>query len=153
MPPTDRASFISLSICMCFLRQTTSPRAPPPEPLSHWLELPIQNRSSTQRPLCLVLDLFFSGCTGALLLHGLSVVARILCCAVEASHCEAQALGCDLSSCSTQDSHAAVHMGPLQTRDRACVPYVGRWILTHWTTREVPSLDFKEENFQSFILE
>ena len=54
------------------------PPPPRPEPLSHWLELPIQNSSSTQRPLCLVLDLFFFGCTGDLLRHGLSVVVRIL---------------------------------------------------------------------------
>lgn len=23
-------------------------------------------------------------------------------------------------------------------RDRTCTPYIGRWILNHWTTREVP---------------
>ena len=27
-----------------------------------------------------------------------------------------------------------------QTRDRTCVPCVGRWIPNHWTTREVPIL-------------
>ena len=25
-----------------------------------------------------------------------------------------------------------------QTRDQTCIPYVGRWILNHWTTSEVP---------------
>ena len=68
MPSANRASFTSLSIWMCF----------PCLPLNHWLDLPIQNRGSKQRLLCLVLDLFFSGCSGDLLLHGLSVVVRIL---------------------------------------------------------------------------
>ena len=26
------------------------------------------------------------------------------------------------------------------TRDQTCIPCVGRWILNHWTTREVPWL-------------
>ena len=26
------------------------------------------------------------------------------------------------------------------TRDQTCVPCVGRWILNHWTTKEVPEL-------------
>ena len=28
------------------------------------------------------------------------------------------------------------------TEDGGCVPCVGRQILNHWTTREVPKLDF-----------
>ena len=30
------------------------------------------------------------------------------------------------------------HILSSRTRDRTHVPCVGRWILTHWTTREVP---------------
>ena len=30
------------------------------------------------------------------------------------------------------------HVGSSQTRDRTCVPCIGRWILNHCTTREVP---------------
>ena len=31
------------------------------------------------------------------------------------------------------------HVGSSWTRDRTCVTYTGRWILNHWTTREVPT--------------
>ena len=31
------------------------------------------------------------------------------------------------------------HVGSSQTRDRTCVPCIGRRILNHWTTREVPT--------------
>ena len=30
------------------------------------------------------------------------------------------------------------HVGSSRTRDRTCVPCIGRQILNHWTTREVP---------------
>ena len=30
------------------------------------------------------------------------------------------------------------HVEPSQTRDRTCVPHIGRQILNHWTTREAP---------------
>ena len=32
---------------------------------------------------------------------------------------------------------ALQHVGYSQTRDRTCVPCIGRWILHHWTNREV----------------
>ena len=32
------------------------------------------------------------------------------------------------------------HLGSSQTRDRACVPCVGRWILNPWTARAVPQV-------------
>ena len=93
------------------------------------------------------------GCAGSLLLCVGLVAARgaPLPCAVRASHCGgfsccgAQALGhagfssctwapkCKLSSCAPQ------HGGSSQTRDRAGIPYITRWILNHWTTREAPS--------------
>ena len=34
------------------------------------------------------------------------------------------------------------HVGSSQTRARTCVPYVGRWILNHCATREVPIMAF-----------
>ena len=30
------------------------------------------------------------------------------------------------------------HVGSSQTRERTCVPCIGKWILNHWTTRERP---------------
>ena len=35
---------------------------------------------------------------------------------------------------------APQHAGSSQTRDRTSVPCTGRWILHHWTTREVQSM-------------
>ena len=29
-----------------------------------------------------------------------------------------------------------------QTRDQTCVLCIGRWILNHWTTRQVPQTNF-----------
>ena len=34
-----------------------------------------------------------------------------------------------------------------QTRDRSCVPWIGRWILTHCTSGKVPSLAFFSNQF------
>ena len=33
---------------------------------------------------------------------------------------------------------ASRHVGTFRTRDWTCVPCIGRWILNHWKTREVP---------------
>ena len=33
---------------------------------------------------------------------------------------------------------ASRHVGSFRTRDWTCVPCIGRWILNHWKTREVP---------------
>ena len=35
------------------------------------------------------------------------------------------------------------HVDSSQTREQNHVPCVGRWILNHWTTREVPGCNFK----------
>ena len=32
------------------------------------------------------------------------------------------------------------HVDSSQTRDRTRIPFIGRWILNHWATREVPTL-------------
>ena len=59
--------------------------------------------------------------------------------------CSMQALAeaCKLSSCGVQDLLPR-GMWDLSspTRDRTCVPCVGRWILYHWTSREVPGIVF-----------
>ena len=40
------------------------------------------------------------------------------------------------------------HVESSQTRDRTCVPCIGRWILYHWTTKEVHGLFFKVEKLK-----
>ena len=44
------------------------------------------------------------------------------------------------SACSTWASGLAAprHVGSFPTRDRTCVPHIGRWILNYWTMREAP---------------
>ena len=49
-----------------------------------------------------------------------------------------------LSSCGT-GSATPQHVGSSWTRDRACVPCIARWILNHWTTREVSIFSFFDE--------
>ena len=41
------------------------------------------------------------------------------------------------------DLVASQHVGSSRTRDRNDVPYIGREILTHWTTREAPKQPFE----------
>ena len=46
-------------------------------------------------------------------------------------------------------------VGSSRTRDQTCVPCIGRWVLNHWTTEEVPdifSLDTCTSFFFSFSL-
>ena len=38
------------------------------------------------------------------------------------------------------------NVGSSQTRDRTLVPCIGRQILKHWTTREVPSIPFLDSS-------
>ena len=45
--------------------------------------------------------------------------------------------GVGFSSCGPVGLVAPRHVGSSRTRDRTCVPCTGRWILSHWTTREV----------------
>ena len=44
---------------------------------------------------------------------------------------------------------ALQHVGSSQTRDRTPVPHIGRQILNHWTTREIPD-SFNKVHFTSF---
>ena len=37
---------------------------------------------------------------------------------------------------------ALLHVGSFQTRDQTHVPYIGEWILNHWTIRQVPVFYF-----------
>ena len=41
------------------------------------------------------------------------------------------------------DLVALGHVGSSRTRDRTCVPCIGRRILNQWTTREVPEIEFE----------
>ena len=63
----------------------------------------------------------------------------------------ARALGCQdfssfgslalehrLSSCGTKAFSCSMACGIFWTRDQTCIPHIGRRILNHWTTREVP---------------
>ena len=81
---------------------------------------------------------YIFGCSGSSLPH------RVFsCCSAQASHCSG-------SSCSEHwlqvprlpqlwlmGSAAPQHVGSSWTRARPRVPYMGRWILNHWATREV----------------
>ena len=66
-------------------------------------------------------------------------------CRTRASHCSgfsccrAQALGAQAQQLCLSGLVAPWHVGSSWTRDSTCVPFIGRWILYHWTTREVPS--------------
>ena len=43
---------------------------------------------------------------------------------------------------------ACWHVGSSQTRGQTCVPCIGRWVLNHRTTREVPVSDFVMLSFK-----
>ena len=84
---------------------------------------------------------FIAACRLSLLVvsWGYSLVATLSLLVAVAS-LAAQALGLRLSSCSTQHLVASWHVGSSQTRDQTCGPCIGRWILNHWTSREVPGV-------------
>ena len=56
--------------------------------------------------------------------------------------CELQQLWLEGSRAQAQQWYMGLvalwHVGSSRTRDRTHVPCIGRWILNHWTTREVP---------------
>ena len=98
-------------------------------------------------------------CAGSSLLRGLfsscSGQGLLSSDSGQASHCDgfsccrAQAPGhAGFSShhtCVQQLWHMGLsawrHVGSFQSRDQ-CVPCIGRWILNHWTTREVPRCSY-----------
>ena len=43
------------------------------------------------------------------------------------------------------------HVVSSQTRDRTRVSCIDRWITNHWTTREAPAFEFREDTIQSTI--
>ena len=93
---------------------------------------------------------FIFGCTGSSLRqHALSLFAASRKVLLQASHWVGFSLQCLLLWQSTGSSgHAQSlwhrgliapgHVESSQIRDRTCVPCIGRWMLNHWTTREVP---------------
>ena len=90
---------------------------------------------------------FFEGCAGSSLLLvsflQLQQVGASYCS--DCSPCGAQALdmqasvtvACGFSSCGYRLTYS-VNVGSSWRRDQILVPYIGRLILNHWTTREVP---------------
>ena len=65
--------------------------------------------------------------------HGLLIVV--------ASRCRAQALGIRTQRLWCTGLVVPRHVESSQTRDQTQVPCIGRQILNHWTTREVPYLE------------
>ena len=51
----------------------------------------------------------------------------------------AWAVGAQASVTATHGLSCPTTRRSSRTRDGTCVPCTGRWILNHWTTREVPS--------------
>ena len=121
--------------------------------LSHSFVNPFQNFSKTSLFLFKITVHF--GCAGSLLLHEgflqlwrvgttLAAVGGLL--VPVAFCCGAWALGeAGFSSCGWWVQQLW-HLGLValvwdlssQIRGGACVPCIGRWVLNHWTTREVP---------------
>ena len=71
---------------------------------------------------------------------------ELLCsCGAQVSHCRARALECTGFSCCSSRAQwlwheclvAPKHVESSRTRDWTHVPCIGRWILNHWTTREL----------------
>ena len=58
------------------------------------------------------------------------------------SCCGARALGCVGLSSWAQRLVAPQHVGSSRTKDRTCVPCIGRQIPNHWATREVQNYPF-----------
>ena len=102
-----------------------------------------QERVWSREPL----PFYFWPCRFLVVTHGL-----LSSCSVRDSHCG------DFSCCRAQEASAVTHglsnRGPRawlpcgswdpssQVRDRTCAPYIGRRILNHWATGEVPPLPF-----------
>ena len=92
-------------------------------------------------PLCrsFGLGLFIAGCPGSLLPSGLSLVARGGLLLVTLGLLVAVA---SLGEHRLQELWCMGLVGSPPTRNRTCVPCIGRWVLIHCTTREVPPFDF-----------
>ena len=80
--------------------------------------------------------IYFWLCWGFAAVHGLSLVVE----SWGFSCCRAQALGC-IGSVAVAHRLSSSETSSL-SRDRTCVPCLGRYILNPWTTREVPILSF-----------
>ena len=74
--------------------------------------------------------LFTFGCPGSLLLPSLAVGAQ-------ASHCVGISYCDSVSNCGTQALGALWHVESYWTGGRTHIPFIGRQIRIHWTTREV----------------
>ena len=78
---------------------------------------------------------------------GLCSCTGLALVAVEGGHssCGAWASHCGGFSCRTWALGlvAPLHVGSSRTEDRTCVPCTGRWILHHWTMKEVLNMFLK----------
>ena len=92
-------------------------------------------------------SLFIFGCAGSSLLRGgFSLVAAIRGysgCPVQSSHCGAFILEHGLGSGNAIGLAAPQHVESSPVRDQTHVPRSGKWILNHWTTKEVLEFFFK----------
>ena len=52
---------------------------------------------------------------------------------------------CSGFSCCRAQALAVLHVESSRTRDQTRVLCIGRQILNHWTTREVPNMEFRRE--------
>ena len=107
--------------------------------------------------LFLLINLFISGCVGSSLpcagcsslwcpgfsLRWLLLLQSTGSRCVGFSSCGSRAVECRLSSCGTR---AWRHVGSSQTRAGTRVPCIGRQILNHCATKEVPKVVFKKPN-------
>ena len=78
------------------------------------------------------------------LFSGCSKQGLLLSCGAGATHCRgfsccrSWALGCSSSVVAAKGFVVLQHVESSWTRDRTWIPCIGRWILNHWTPREVP---------------
>ena len=155
--------FIKNAETSLYLWRTTCPGRAPQWATNHWLpgkhhpELVLFHlfgRVLFKMALSVFILIFFIYFLATLGLH----------CDVRASHfgscscCRAQALEhVGFSNCRTWPQQlwhtglvAPRHVGSSRIRDRTHVPWTGRWILNHWTTREIPGCEFYDFNIFSF---
>ena len=86
---------------------------------------------STDHIFFFYINLFIYGCVGSSLQCQASHCSGFSCC-------RARALGAWASVVVAHGLSCSRHVGSSGTRARTPVPCIGRWILNHWATREVP---------------
>ena len=90
----------------------------------------------------LVVEHGLQGTWTSVVARGLSVWVQKL--PITGSRAQAQSLWC-------MGLVSLWHVVSSQTRDRTRVSCIDRWITNHWTTREAPAFEFREDTIQSTI--